>query len=96
MDQLTAHLDHGWELAQRGDAQGAEESARRAIEVDPEAPEAHHLLGYAAALHGSYDEALEAYHHALLLDDTFVEAMLNAAELYVHPLGEYDEAPKGC
>jgi tetratricopeptide (TPR) repeat protein len=30
------------------------------------------------------------------LDDTYVEAMLNAAELYLHPLGEHDEVLALC
>ncbi|HEX4474809.1 MAG TPA: tetratricopeptide repeat protein, partial [Polyangiaceae bacterium] len=30
------------------------------------------------------------------LDDTYLEAMLNAAEVYIHPLGEYDEAIRMC
>jgi tetratricopeptide (TPR) repeat protein len=96
MDQLTAHLDRGWDLAQKGDTRGAESSARRAIELDPESPEAHNLLGYVASLDGDCEEAVEAYQHAIFLDDTYVEAMLNAAELLVHPLGEWDEAIDMC
>ncbi len=96
MDQLSAHLDRGWDLAQRGDAHGAKTSASRAIEVDPDSPEAHNLLGYAAALEGEHDEALEAYENAIMLDDTYVEAMLNAAELHLHPLNEYDDALALC
>jgi len=96
MDQLTAHLDRGWDLVQRGETQGAHESARRALELDPESPEAHNLLGYAAALQGDIEEALDAYEQAIVLDDTYVEAMLNAAELYLHPLGEFDEVLGLC
>lgn len=92
MDQLTAHLDRGWDLAQRGDARGAETSARRALELEAQSPEAHNLLGYAAALRGEFDEALECYRQALALDDTFLEAMLNAAEICIHPLGEWETA----
>ena len=50
MDQLTAHLDRGWDLAQHGDPRGAETSARQALEIDPNAPEVHNLLGYISAL----------------------------------------------
>lgn len=96
MDQLTAHLDRGWDLVQRGDARGAGSSARRAIELEPESPEAFNLLGYVAALDGDVDEALEAYEQAIMLDETYVEAMLNAAELYLHPLGEWDEVIALC
>ncbi len=96
MDQLTAHLDRGWDLAQKGDTRGAESSARRAIELDPESPEAHNLLGFIASLDGDCDEAVEAYQQAISLDETYVEAMLNAAELYIHPLGEFEQAIDLC
>ncbi len=96
MDQFSATLDRGWDLAQRGDAQGATMCARRALELDPQSPEVHNLLGYSAALAGETDEALEHYRQAITLDETYFEAMLNCAELLVHPLGDYDEAASLC
>jgi tetratricopeptide (TPR) repeat protein len=96
MDQFSAHLDRGWDLVQRGDTRGAEASARRAIELDPQSPEAHNLLGFVAALEGEGDAAIEAYRQAIALDDTYLEAMLNAAEVYIHPLGDFDEAIEMC
>lgn len=96
MDQFSAHLDRGWELISRNDPRGAEASARRALEIDPQSPEAYNLLGYCAALDGNAHEAIEAYRQAIALDDTYFEAMLNAAEVYVHPLRDYDEAVKMC
>ncbi|HZO16398.1 MAG TPA: tetratricopeptide repeat protein [Polyangiaceae bacterium] len=96
MDQLSAHLDRGWDLAQRGDTRGAESSARRALEIQPDSPEAHNLLGFCAALEGDCEEAIEAYQQAIFLDETYVEAMLNAAELLVHPMAKYDEAVNMC
>ena len=41
MDQLSAHLDRGWDLAQKGDAPGASACAKRALELDPQSPEVH-------------------------------------------------------
>ena len=96
MDQFSAHLDRGWDLVQRGDIRGAEASARRALELDPQSPEAHNLLGFVAALEGEGEEAIEAYRQAIALDDTYLEAMLNAAEVYIHPLGDYDQAIEMC
>lgn len=96
MDQFSAHLDRGWDLIQRGDTRGAEASARRALELDKEAPEAYNLLGYIAALHGEFEEAIEHYQQAIALDDTYLEAMLNAAEVLIHPLGELEEAERLC
>jgi tetratricopeptide (TPR) repeat protein len=96
MDQLSAHLDRGWDLAQRGDAVGAIACAKRALELDPQSPEVHNLLGYTAALNGESEEALEHYRQAITLDDTYFEAMLNAAEVLLHPLGEWEEAIEMC
>ena len=96
MDQFSAHLDRGWDLVQRGDSRGAEMSARRALEIDQQSPEAHNLLGYVAALQGDFDDAIESYREAIALDDTYLEAMLNAAEVYIHPLAEFDQALHMC
>jgi Tfp pilus assembly protein PilF len=92
MDQFTAHLDRGWDLIHRGDLRGAQLSAEKALEIDPQAPEAHNLLGFVKAGQGQPDDALESYRTALALDDTFVEAMLNAAEVLIHPLHDFDGA----
>ena len=91
-DQLTAHLDRGWDLAQRGDAAGAIACAKRALELSPQSPEVHNLMGFAAALEGSPEEALEHYRQAIALDETYFEAMLNAAEVMIAPLGDWDGA----
>ncbi len=96
MDQFSAHLDRGWDLIQRGDPQGAEQSAHRALELDGQSPEAYNLLGYVAALRGDYEDAIENYRQAIALDDTYLEAMLNAAELYIHPLSDFGEALELC
>lgn len=96
MDQFSAHLDRGWDLVQKGDSRAAEQSARRALELDSQSPEAHNLLGYVAALQGEYEEALESYRQAIALDDTFLEAILNAAELCIHPLGDLPQALALC
>lgn len=96
MDQLTAHLDRGWDLAQHGDARGAEASARQALAIDPNAPEVHNLLGYVAALSGEAEEAVEHYRNALALDEGYFDAMLNAAEVLVHPLAQFEQAIEMC
>ena len=96
MDQFSAHIDRGWELVQKDDTRGAEASARQALDLDPQSPEAHNLLGFIAALEGDADEAIEYYRQAIALDDTYLEAMLNAAEVYIHPLGQFDDAINLC
>jgi len=96
MDQFSAHLDRGWELVQKGDTRGAAASARRALELDPASPEAHNLLGFVAAMEGEGEEAIEAYQQAIALDETYLEAMLNAAEVFISPLGDFEQAIRMC
>lgn len=96
MDQFSAHLDRGWDLVQRGDAHGAEHSARRALELNGDSPEAYNLLGYAAALRGEFEDAIEHYEHAIALDDTYLEAILNAAELCIYPIADFQAAERYC
>lgn len=92
MDQLSAHLDRGWDLVHRGDFSGAQRSAEKSLELDAESPEAHNLLGYARAALGDHETALDHYRHAIALDDSFVEAMLNAADVLIHPLHDFQAA----
>jgi tetratricopeptide (TPR) repeat protein len=96
MDRFSAHLDRGWDLVQHGDSHGAELSARRALELNKQAPEAYNLLGYAAALRGDFEAAIRHYNHALSLDEAYFEALLNAAEVFIHPLADYREALEMC
>ena len=92
MDQFTAHLDRGWDLVSRGDFAGALLSAQKGMELDEQSPEVHNLIGFIHAAEGNAEDALTHYKQAVELDDTFVEAMLNAAEVLIHPLADYPEA----
>ena len=92
MDRLSAHLDRGWELVTQGDLIGAMASAEQTLELDGDSPDAHNLIGYIHAANGNLDMALEHYRQAIELDEHYLEAMLNAAELLIHPLGSFDEA----
>ncbi len=90
MDQFTAHLDRGWDLVNRGDLTGALVSAQKGLELDPESPEAHNLIGYIHQAEGRADDALEHFRQAISIDETYVEAMLNAAEVLIHSLRDYE------
>lgn len=92
MDQLSAHLDRGWDLVSRGDFDGAWTSAQKILELNDQCAEAHNLLGYIRAAQGDVENALEHYRHAIDLDDSLIEAKLNAAEVLIHPLHHFEEA----
>lgn len=96
MDQFSAHLDRAWDLVAKGDTRAALSSAEEAKALDPKSPEVWNLLGYIRAAEGDAEEALEHYRQAIALDDGYLEPLLNAAELLVYPLGEYDEAIALC
>ena len=92
MDQFSAHLDRGWDLVTRGDFHGALCSAQEGMEIDGDSPEVHNLMGYIFAQQGEIERALEHYDQAISADETYLEALLNAAELLIHPLGRLDDA----
>ena len=90
MDQFTAHLDRGWDLVSRGDYAGALISAQKSLELDAESPEAHNLLGFIHQAEGRAEDALDHYRQAIAIDETYVEAMLNAAEVLIHSMRDID------
>lgn len=92
MDQLSAHIDRAWDRMAKGDAAGALRSAEKAAELDRESPEVQNLLGYVLAASARPEEAVEHYRQAIELDESFVEAMLNAAEVLIVPLRDFDGA----
>lgn len=92
MQPLSAHLERGWDLINQGDVQGAWISAQRSLEVNEHSAEAHHLMGYVKALEGKSEEALDHYQRAIDLEDGFIEAMLSAAELLIHPVHDFESA----
>lgn len=95
-DALSAHLDRAWELLSTGDLRGARASAKRALQLVGDSPEAHNLLGQVAAQEGEADDAMEHYRTAMALDDGYVDPFLNAAELMLHPIRDYDGAIELC
>lgn len=96
MDALSAHLDRGWDLLARGELLAARVSADRILEIDPESPDGHTLLGAICAAEGEPEEALDAFRRALDADPEHIDAMLYAAELAIHPLGQIDYAMRLC
>ncbi|MBC7172571.1 MAG: tetratricopeptide repeat protein, partial [Polyangiaceae bacterium] len=92
LDALEENLDRAWELIGEGDFAEALKLVEQTLELDPDSPDAHNLLGYLHAAGGDVEKALEHYHRAIEADEFFVEAMLNAADLLIHPVGDTTSA----
>lgn len=92
MDQLSAHLDRAWDRVTHGDISAATRSAERCLDIDPDSPDVHYLLGYVYGADGRVDEAVEHHQRAIELDEGFVDPMLALAELYLQPVGDWDAA----
>ncbi|PID38438.1 MAG: hypothetical protein CSA65_04915 [Proteobacteria bacterium] len=96
MDAITAHLDRGWDLLGRGDTIGARLSAHHILQLDADSPEGHTLLGAIVAAEGDPDEAMDLFRRALDADPDYLDALLYAAELAIHPLGDLEQALAFC
>jgi tetratricopeptide (TPR) repeat protein len=96
VDPLTAHLDRGWDLVSRGELAQATLSAQHALELDGKAPEGHTLLGAIRAAEGDTEEAMAHFREAMELDPEYLDPILYAAELSLHPRGEVDECIRLC
>jgi tetratricopeptide (TPR) repeat protein len=96
MDAISAHLDRGWDLLQRNDFAGAQRSASEVLKLDARSPEAYTLLGAIAAAQGHTDEALQNYEQAMELDPDFIDPLLYAAETFMWPLEDYEQALELC
>ncbi|MDP3279266.1 MAG: tetratricopeptide repeat protein [Deltaproteobacteria bacterium] len=96
MDQFEAHLERGWDLLLKGELKGARSAARSALQANKQSPEAIHLLGCVAQREGDAEEALEHFQEAIAIDEGFIEAYLDAAEVLVFPMEQFDEAIAMC
>jgi len=77
-----------------GDEQSARDAiveANRALEINPDLPEAHKALGIVSFFEGRYLAAIEHYQEALRIEPNYDEALFNLAET-CYVLGRWDEA----
>ena len=96
MDALAAHLDRGWDLLHHGDVAGARLSAAHILRLNPDSPEGHTLLGAIHVAQGEPQEGLEYLQQAMELDPEYLDAVLYAAELLIHTLGEVERGLRLC
>jgi Flp pilus assembly protein TadD len=86
-----AHLNLGFALAQRGDAQQAAIHYREAIEIDPVNPEAFEDLGTVELRNGNLDDALKDFRIALALRPDFADAYSDLGTVWMQK-GQLDMA----
>jgi tetratricopeptide (TPR) repeat protein len=96
MDAIAAHLDRGWDLLHQGDLPGARVSAGHILRINNDSPEGHTLMGAIAAAEGDLEEALDSLRQAMDLDPEYLDAILYAAELALHNLGDLDYGLRLC
>jgi len=96
MDAITAHLDRGWDLLERGDTQGAKLSAQHILQLEAESPEGNTLLGAIIAMEGDPNEAMDLFHQAIDADPEYVDAFLHAAEVALGTLNDADLTLQLC
>lgn len=96
MDRFTAHIDRAWELIAKGESMQAMIATRQALGMNNKAPEVYNLLGYIHAMDGEFDEALSSYQIAMELDDSYLDPILNTAELLLYPCAQPEEAMFFC
>ncbi len=80
-----------WALRRSGDVAGAEEAARRLVELRPTSPTAVNRLGVLYLLASRYQDAVAAFRQAIALDPGVPRAHLNLGAALLR-LGRFEEA----
>lgn len=90
--EFSAHLERGWEALQEGDLRSARLAVDECLQLRDDAAEAFSLLAQVQAAEGQPELALESFERAIEADDSYFEAMVDAAELALHALGNAELA----
>ena len=77
------------------DLQGAEETCRRALEIDSESPFAHNAFGDINVFRENTAVAIDSFRKALKLDPTDPQPCFSLADIY-YDLGELEQAEEYC
>ena len=89
--QVADRIRHGLEHHQAGDRQLAESAYRKALDLAPDHPDAHYLLGSLLGESGRLDEALEHLQQAARLDPSAGAARSDMGNVY-RAQGRLEEA----
>jgi len=85
------HMQAGYAEIRQGDMAGAILEFEKAVEVDPDNPEARNALGATLSALGDFERAVEQFRAAIAADNQFVEGHYNLARA-LSELGRFDEA----
>lgn len=94
-DDHRIHLEFGRFLAVRGRFDEALEILARAIELNPESPDAYALTGACHAKRGELEEAMESFQAALSRDNTRKEVWIDLANIQ-KKLGRDEDAAQSA
>jgi tetratricopeptide (TPR) repeat protein len=90
-DEAVTYRVEGYELQQRGDAQGALSAYQKAAALDPSYPTPHNDVGVLLEGMGQLEDARRSYEQALTIDPNYLEAHTNLAILSER-LGDTEKA----
>ncbi|MGP8200624.1 MAG: tetratricopeptide repeat protein [Limisphaerales bacterium] len=86
-----AEYNLAFDLVEKGRWDEAIAHCQKALEIDPDNPDAHNTLGVALVKKGRVDEAIAHYQEALRLQPSFAKAHFNLGEA-LEKQGKLDEA----
>jgi tetratricopeptide (TPR) repeat protein len=85
------HMQDGYAQLRKGDMASAVLEFEKAVEAEPDNPEARNALGTALSALGDFNRALEHFRAAVATDDEFIEGHYNLARA-LSELGRFEEA----
>jgi tetratricopeptide (TPR) repeat protein len=93
VDDILFHLRLGQDLYRRGLYADAKQEYEKALDLNPNYPDIHNLMGLANSASGNLDEALECFRRALEVNPAYADARLHMA-VTLRELGKDAEAAR--
>ena len=90
---VRQHQTLGREYFDRGQYPDAIREIEEALQLVPDFPDLHNLLGLALGMNGERERSAASFRRALELNPNYLEARMNLAIVY-NELGRYDDALK--
>ena len=94
-DEVDAWVSKAVAQMNNDDLDSAEQSCKRALEIDPESAFAHNVFGDISALQGNMDTAIGSFLKSIEFDSTDPQPCLSLADLH-YDLGQLQQAEEFC